>query len=193
MERNDLCRRMFGRSSVDDDGSVIACSRRLGTFASTSNTDGTRLNPNDCAGVITTVRRDTGEKGTIQIADRKAMASEVQALLDRIQKEMLERSRKMYQDHIKYTSNWDDIVPLLNAKNVIRILHCGDGECAELVKKETAELCKTAEKVDERAPSMGAKALCVPFEQIALPENATCTRPGCGKPAINYTQFGRSY
>jgi hypothetical protein len=36
-------------------------------------------------------------------------------------------------------------------------------------------------------------ALCVPFEQNDLPENALCTRPSCGKPAINYTQFGRSY
>jgi prolyl-tRNA synthetase len=107
-------------------------------------------------GVITTVRRDTGEKGIIQISDRKAMAGEVQALLDKMQNEMLKRARKMYQDHIKYTSNWDDVVPLLNTKNVIRMPHCGDGECAELVKEETAELCKTAD-VDPRAPSMGAK------------------------------------
>lgn len=150
--------------------------------------------PKDAAkNAITTVRRDTGERGTIQISDGKAMASEVQALLDKIQNEMLERARKMYSDHIKYTSNWDDVVPLLNAKSVIRMPHCGDGECAELVKKETAELCKTAENVDPRAPSMGAKALCVPFEQIELQENARCTRPACGKPAVNYTQFGRSY
>jgi len=42
--------------------------------------------PKDAAkGVITTARRDTGEKGTIQISDGKAMASEVQALLGKIQ------------------------------------------------------------------------------------------------------------
>jgi prolyl-tRNA synthetase len=120
------------------------------------------------------------------------MASEVQALLDKIQSEMLERARKMYLEHIKYTSKWDEVVPLLNEKNVIRMPHCGQGDCAELVKKQTAELCKT-EKVDERAPSMGAKALCVPFDQVALPEGALCTRAGCGNPAVNYTQFGRSY
>ena len=138
------------------------------------------------------MRRDNGEKGTIEVADPKAMAGAVQALLDKIQTEMLERSRKMYHEHIKYTSKWDEVVPLLNDKNVIRMPHCGEGDCAELVKKETAELCKT-EKIDERAPSMGAKALCVPFDQKELPEGTLCTRAHCGKKAINYTQFGRSY
>ena len=156
-------------------------------------------------GVVVTVRRDTGEKGTLPI---DGIAGGVQELLDRIQREMLERVRKTYHDHIKYTSNWDEVVPLLNAKNVIRMPHCGDGDCAEAVKKETAEISKT-ENTDPRAPSMGAKgkspscfssyaltssvALCIPFEQLNLPENAICTRPGCGNAAMNYTQFGRSY
>ncbi|KAI9712051.1 MAG: hypothetical protein M1820_001760 [Bogoriella megaspora] len=141
-------------------------------------------------GVVVTVRRDTGEKGTLQL---EGIAEGVRELLDRIQREMLERARKTYHDHIKYTSKWDEIVPLLNAKNVIRMPHCGDGDCAEAVKKETAEISKT-ENTDPRAPSMGAKALCVPFkEQRKLPENAICTRPSCGKAAVNYTQFGRSY
>jgi prolyl-tRNA synthetase len=146
--------------------------------------------PKDAArGAVVTVRRDTGEKGTLQI---DKIAESVQELLDRIQREMLERVRKIYHDHIKYTSNWDEVVPLLNARNVIRMPHCGDGSCAEAVKKETAEICKI-ENTDPRAPSMGAKALCVPFEQLDLLKNAVCTRPGCGKEAVNYTQFGRSY
>ncbi|KAI0910706.1 hypothetical protein F4823DRAFT_589261 [Ustulina deusta] len=147
--------------------------------------------PKDAAnGVVTTVRRDTGEKGTIQTSDN--MANDVQKLLDQIQQDMLTRAREMYQGHIKYTSNWDEVVPLLNDKNVIRMPHCGDGACAEAVKKETAEMCKTA-NMDPRAPSMGAKSLCVPFEQLDLPKDALCTRANCGKPAVNYTQFGRSY
>ena len=84
------------------------------------------------------------------------MASEVQALLDKMQNEMLDRARKMYQEHIKYASSWDEVVPLLNAKNIIRMPHCGTGDCAELVKKETAAMSKT-ENLDPRAPSMGAK------------------------------------
>jgi len=111
--------------------------------------------PKDAAkGVVSTVRRDTGEKGTIQLSDK--IGNDVQKLLNQIQQEMLTRARKTYQDHIKYTSDWDEVVPLLNAKNVIRMLHCGDGACADAVKKETAEMCKTAD-MDPRAPSMGAK------------------------------------
>jgi prolyl-tRNA synthetase len=146
--------------------------------------------PRDQAkGAVTTVRRDTGERGTIQVDE---IVEGVQKLLAQIQQEMLEHARKTYHDHIKYTNKWDDVVPLLNARNVIRMPHCGDGDCAEAVKKETAEICKT-ENMDPRAPSMGAKALCVPFEQPDLPENTLCTRARCGKVAVNYTQFGRSY
>jgi len=147
--------------------------------------------PKDSAkGVVTSVRRDTGEKGTIEVSN---VAVGVQALLNQIQKELLDRARKTYDDHIKYTSKWDEVVSLLNEKNVLRMPHCGSGDCAEAVKKETAELCKTVEDLDPRAPSMGAKALCVPFEQIELPKGQLCIRPVCGQVAINYTQFGRSY
>jgi prolyl-tRNA synthetase len=154
-------------------------------------------------GVVTTVRRDTGEKGTVEIAN---IADGVDKLLAQIQKEMLERSRKSYEEHIKYTHKWDEVVGLLNAKNVLRLPHCGSGDCAEAIKKETAEMCKT-ENMDPRAPSMGAKgktastvsclltstALCVPFEQRELPAGTMCIRPSCGRVAVNYTQFGRSY
>ena len=112
--------------------------------------------PKDAAkGLVVTVRRDNGEKGTLPI---DGLAGGVQDLLDKIQREMLERVRKVYHEHIKYTNNWDEIVPLLNEKNVIRMLHCGEGSCAESVKKETAEISKT-EVTDPRAPSMGAKGI----------------------------------
>ncbi len=90
---------------------------------------------------------------------------------------MLERARKKYHDHIKYASSWDEVVPLLNAKNVIRMPHCGSGDCAEAVKKETAEMCKTAD-MDPRAPSMGAKGeqrvmlLCTAFDVFGSPLRA---------------------
>lgn len=82
----------------------------------------------------------------------------MQKLLAQIQEEMLTRARAKYQEHIKYTTKWSEVVPLLNAKNVIRMPHCGGGDCAEAVKKETAEMCKT-ENMDPRAPSMGAKGM----------------------------------
>ncbi|KAH8812630.1 prolyl-tRNA synthetase-like protein [Xylogone sp. PMI_703] len=146
--------------------------------------------PKDAAkGVVTTVRRDTGEKGTIAVDDVK---EKVASLLEQIQEDMFQKAKKSYHEHIKYNSDWSKTVSLLNEKNVLRMPHCGDGDCAEAVKKETAKLSKV-EVVDERAPSMGAKALCVPFDQAELPQGTLCIRPECGKPAINWTQFGRSY
>jgi prolyl-tRNA synthetase len=38
---------------------------------------------------------------------------------------------------------------------------------------------------------MGAKSLCIPFEQPEMPEGALCF--ASGKPAKNWGLFGRSY
>lgn len=43
------------------------------------------------------------------------------------------------------------------------------------------------------APSMGAKSLCIPFEQpMEIAADTKCVYP-CGQPAKFYTLFGRSY
>ena len=48
--------------------------------------------------------------------------------------------------------------------------------------------------VEEGAPAMGAKGLCIPFKQPAkLAPNTKCIHPSCTKPAQYYTLFGRSY
>ena len=52
--------------------------------------------------------------------------------------------------------------------------------------RESAE-----QKQDERAPSMGAKSLCIPFEQPKL--DAGCKCVNCGQPAKRWALFGRSY
>lgn len=48
---------------------------------------------------------------------------------------------------------------------------------------------------DERAPSAGAKSLCIPFDQDRWGSKITpetkCT--GCGAQAKRWTLFGRSY
>jgi prolyl-tRNA synthetase len=45
---------------------------------------------------------------------------------------------------------------------------------------------------DELAPSMGAKTLCIPFEQPkSITADTRCIY--CQKPAKSYTLFGRSY
>ena len=47
--------------------------------------------------------------------------------------------------------------------------------------------------VDDKAPSAGAKSLCIPHDQERfgkMPEGQKCV--GCGQPAKRWTMFGRS-
>lgn len=44
------------------------------------------------------------------------------------------------------------------------------------------------------APSMGAKSLCIPFDQpMEITADTKCVHPECGQAAKFYTLFGRSY
>lgn len=48
--------------------------------------------------------------------------------------------------------------------------------------------------VEEGAPAMGAKGLCIPFKQPAeLKPSDMCIRPGCNNKPKFFTLFGRSY
>lgn len=53
----------------------------------------------------------------------------------------------------------------------------------------------SSEETDERAPSAGAKSLCIPFDQSLWtpiePGKTKC--PACGEDAKRWTMFGRSY
>jgi prolyl-tRNA synthetase len=81
------------------------------------------------------------------------------------------------------TTSWDDVISKLNDKNVLLIPHCLAGDCADAIGKETEEMHKTAAEVDPRAPSMGAKSLCIPFEQKPMPAETKCLRPSCDREA----------
>ena len=67
---------------------------------------------------------------------------------------------------------------------------CGDIPCEDKIKKDSAMNVV----VEEGAPAMGAKSLCIPFEQPKLiTPDMKCICPGCDKPPAFYTLFGRSY
>jgi prolyl-tRNA synthetase len=146
---------------------------------------------------VSTSRRDLpkGEsKSQIAISE---LNTEVPKLLEQIQKDLYDRANEMYKSHVKQLTTWDDFVPELNGKNVCLIPHCLTEECEDQVKEQSA---KTAEEQsgipqDERAPSMGAKSLCIPFEQPAGIEKGVtkCLNPKCDKFAEAWCLFGRSY
>ncbi|ETN45146.1 proline-tRNA ligase [Cyphellophora europaea CBS 101466] len=146
---------------------------------------------------VSTSRRDLpkGEsKGQIAISE---LNTEVPKLLEQIQKDLYDRANEKYKSHIKQITNWDDFVPALNDKNVCLIPHCLTEECEDQVKELSARKAEEQSGVpqDERAPSMGAKSLCIPFDQPAGIEKGVtaCTNPKCSNKAEAWCMFGRSY
>ena len=143
---------------------------------------------------VTTSRRDIqGNKGTIAITE---LASGVKSLLDTIQKDLYDRADKEFKSHVKHITSWDDFVPALNSKNVCLIPHCLTEECEDQIKDLSARKEENDDTPqDERAPSMGAKSLCIPFEQPeGLEKGSTeCCNPQCKNKAEAWCLFGRSY
>ncbi|KAL1481757.1 hypothetical protein MTO96_034234 [Rhipicephalus appendiculatus] len=133
------------------------------------------------------VRRDTGEKLTYSAA---SAVGDIKSLLETIQKAMFDRAKA---DQVKYqavTKSWDVFLQKLEQKCVIMAPFCGDMDCEDEIKKNSA---KDAE-AEPGAPAMGAKSLCIPFDQPAkVEEGDKCVNPGCTRKPAFYTMFGRSY
>lgn len=97
----------------------------------------------------------------------------------------------MIDQHRVEVHEWKDFVHALNEKNVVLAPWCGVEECEEDIKKSSAKKDDGEEfEVDEKAPSMGAKSLCIPYAQPKLTKGQKCIK--CDRPAVNYTMFGRS-
>ncbi|KAJ5587075.1 uncharacterized protein N7459_002840 [Penicillium hispanicum] len=152
--------------------------------------------PGESAGqFVTTARRDApgkDGKGTIPIAE---VATAVPALLETIQKDLYKRADAEYTAHRKIITNWDDFVPALNDKNICVIPHCLTEECEDQIKDLSARKAEedSGEPQDAKAPSMGAKSLCIPFDQPAglEPGVTKCTNPQCNRLAEKWCMFGR--
>ena len=145
---------------------------------------------------VTTCRRDVpgkDGKGQIQITE---LGIEVPKLLQRIQRDLYDRANQKYKDHTKKITSWDDFVPSLNAKNVNLIPHCLTEKCEDNIKELSARRDESDDTPqDEKAPSMGAKSLCIPFEQPeeGIRDGTNCLNPECGNKAVKWCLFGRSY
>lgn len=137
----------------------------------------------------TVVRRDNNAKTVVKLAE---LETRIPQLLDEVQAGLLERARKDFDDHRVMVNEWDKFVPALNAKNVIVAPWCGDGDCEDDIKDSSAKKDNgEEEEVDEKAPSMGAKSLCIPKEQPPMKEGQKCVK--CDRKAVTYCMFGRSY
>ena len=133
------------------------------------------------------VRRDTGEK--VKMA-KDNCGEEIQKLLQTIQSSLFARARCEMDSHLSIVEKWEDFVQALDKSHLIQAPFCGKEDCEDDIK----DLSKANVEVEEGAPSMGAKSLCIPFQQPKqLAEGQKCVRPQCINLAVNYTMFGRSY
>ena len=146
---------------------------------------------------ITTARRDIpgkDGKGEMPITELKTA---VPKLLEQIQRDLYDRAKEAFDSHVVQLTDWDKFVPTLNGKNVCLIPHCLTEDCEDDIKKSSARTAEEQSGVaqDEKAPSMGAKSLCIPFEQPAGIEKGVtkCCNPNCKNLAEKWCLFGRSY
>jgi prolyl-tRNA synthetase len=136
------------------------------------------------------VRRDTFQKATYSLS---SLTTEVPALLKTIQSDMFTRAKKEFDQHVVKLTEWKDVVPALDAKNIILVPWCEDSDCEDTIKERSGKKdLGEGEVQDDKAPSMGAKSLCIPFEQ---PKGGVaglkCIQ--CDMDAKIWGLFGRSY
>lgn len=144
--------------------------------------------------VVTVARRDqlAAGKSEIPIAD---LGKDVPALLETIQSDMFRKASDEFREHRKIITKWEDFVPALNTKNTCIIPHCLVPDCEDEIKELSSGKIE-GQEVDARAPSMGAKSLCIPFDQPAeglVHGETKCTNPKCERKAEKWVMFGRSY
>ena len=148
------------------------------------------------AGTVTLSRRNYGDKRHVAIVN---LTDQVSSILDDIQTSLFRTADEAYRSCRKKITHWQDFVPALNARNVCLVPHCLSGDCEDQIKKMSArhqdQDGDTGVTMDTKAPSMGAKSLCIPFEQPSeiVPGEMECINLQCKRKAEKWVMFGRSY
>ncbi|EDO15687.1 hypothetical protein Kpol_1008p26 [Vanderwaltozyma polyspora DSM 70294] len=138
---------------------------------------------------VTVVRRNDSRKYTVKLSE---LESRIPEIMDEMHHDLYEKAKESFDTHRVIVNEWKDFVPALNKKNVILAPWCGVMECEEDIKEGSAKKDDGEEfEQDDKAPSMGAKSLCIPFEQPELAAGQKCVK--CDREAKQYCMFGRSY
>ncbi|BFZ12382.1 hypothetical protein BsWGS_15421 [Bradybaena similaris] len=136
---------------------------------------------------VVAVRRDNAEKITIPMKD---LVASLKRLLEDIQNSLFNKAKKELDEHLVVCHDWAEFCDSLDQKKLIQAPFCGGIDCEDNIKKDSARDVV----VEEGAPAMGAKGLCIPFKQPQeLKPGTRCITPACKNPAKYYTMFGRSY
>jgi prolyl-tRNA synthetase len=116
------------------------------------------------------VRRDNGEKQTVKLDELETL---IPALLETIQKDMLEKARAHRDAHTYAVENYEQFKDTIeNRPGFIKAMWCGDRACEDAIKEET-----------------GATARCMPFKQECISDKCVY----CGREAKKMVYFGRAY
>ncbi|VVC42792.1 WHEP-TRS domain,Prolyl-tRNA synthetase, class II,Proline-tRNA ligase, class II, C-terminal,Anticodon- [Cinara cedri] len=149
-------------------------------------------------GQITAVRRDTGEKLSIPLDmhDKNnqnvqdLLVDKIHKLLEQIQQDMLAKAEQEMKNNVIICHKWSDCAINLAKKRLLLVPFCGRPSCEDNIKRDTAKDDGTAEI---GASTMGAKSLCVPFEQPdgneKLKPDDKCIHPECNQRAGFFTLF----
>ncbi|ODV84352.1 hypothetical protein CANARDRAFT_29226 [[Candida] arabinofermentans NRRL YB-2248] len=138
---------------------------------------------------VLAVRRDNGAKTSISISE---IETKIPELLEDIQSSLFKAAKEKFDTHRVIVDEWKDFVPTLNKKNLILAPYCDVPECEDDIKDSSSKQDNGEDMdVDEKAPSMGAKSLCIPYDQPPMKAGQKCIK--CDRPAVHYTMFGRSY
>lgn len=81
---------------------------------------------------------------------------------------------------LRQVNTWDDFMAALDRRHMVLAPWADEEEVEEDVKKRSTT-----------PTAVGAKTLCIPFDQPELPEGTLCF--ASGKPAKNWALWGRSY
>ncbi|CAK1552350.1 unnamed protein product [Leptosia nina] len=149
------------------------------------------LGPKDIAkGEIVAVIRLTGEKRTLK---RDTAPAQISDSLLKIHDDMLSKATKERDEKLSFVTKWDDLTNALERKHIIMAPFCGEISCEDNIKNDSARN-EDDQTTEVKAPSMGAKSLCIPFKQPReVTDKDTCIHPACKNKPKFITLFGRSY
>ena len=129
------------------------------------------IGPKDIeAGKCVICRRDTREKIEVSLDEIEVKAGEI---LDKMQKEMLERARAHRENHTFRAKDMEEFRRLFTEESgFVKAMWCGDQACEDKIKEELAVTSR-----------------CMPFEQEQISDVCVC----CGRPAKKMVYWGRAY
>ena len=129
------------------------------------------LGPRDIEnGVCVAVRRDSGEKTTVALAE---LTQRVPELLDAVQQGLYEKAKLNLEEHIFAAHSIEEAKALQEEHGgFIKTMWCGELACETAMKEQA-----------------GMSSRCLPFEQEQLDTVCAC----CGKPAKQMIYWGVAY